>query len=260
MNNLTLELLKKRDLDGSLFLITCVPVNIYMTEASNYVNQRKLYLFFGSTLDGKRKYLFSVLGKEVPKTSDWYNAFQELKSRKLEHVIFALLPDIKGIKEAMRLSFPKIEIFNSCDKTIEKLKKYNSYKVKDEIYNEVKKLYVAKDVMEYKVNYDGFVEKYHDYPFIMDLLNDELKGLERNYKYSFKVRRVIYAFNYMIELNKRLERISNWKTYSTKEEFLENLLVYIHSSEMAIPFVKNEWLEVINEIYEDKKDLIKPYL
>lgn len=45
----------------------------------------------------------------------------------MKHVIFALLP---RNRDAIKLGFSKVEIFTSCENTIEKLQKYNSYKTK----------------------------------------------------------------------------------------------------------------------------------
>ena len=260
MNMLTIEEFNKRDLERSYFSIYFITTEIYIEDGANYVKTRELYLIFGCTLDGKRKYITSILDKEVQRTSDWYNIFQELKKRKVEHIIFALIPEKKEVKEAITLAFPEVEIYNSCDNTIEKLKKYNSYKTKDEIYNEIRKLYLAKDIKEYEINYNGFIDKYKGYPFIMDLLEERIRKLKENYKYSYNIRRVIYSFNYVIELKKRLVEIRNEQTYKTKEEYMKRLEGYIRNCEKAITYPKLEWIQVINEVYEEKKEYIKPYL
>lgn len=260
MNNQTIELLKKRDLEKSYFSINFITTKIYMEEGINYVNPRTAYVLFGITLEGRRKYITTIIDKECPKTSDWYNVFQELKKRKIEHVIYAIIPDNKQIRDAITLAFPKIETFISCEKTIFNLLRYESYKNKDEVYREVRRLYVAKDKVEYEVNRNDFIEKYKNYPLIMELLKEEIERLEKNYKYSYKVRRIIYSFNYVIELKKRLSKIANKKYFDTKEEFVEYLVSYITRSERAVHYKKEEWLEMLNEIYEEKKEMIKPYL
>ena len=260
MKNLTMETVKKRELERSYFIVYSVETNIKMEEGVNYINERKVYLLFGLTLDGRRQYLTTALEKENTKISDWYNMFQELKKRKVEHVIFGLLPEIKEIREAIKLSFPEIEIFDSCDIALEKLKKYNSYKTRDELTEEVKKLYVAKDITAYEVNYKVFKEKYGKYPFIMELLESKLDKLRNNYKYSYELRTVVYAFNYMVELHKRLGRLTSLKEYKNKDEFVKDLLYYITNCERAVIYPKYKWIEIINEIYEAKKEYIKPYI
>ncbi len=260
MNNNTLELLNKRDLEKSYLILYVIPNKIYLKEASNYVNERVVYVMFGCNLYGERKYISTMLEKEVEKTSEWYNFFQDLKKRKLEHIIFGLLPDVKELRDGIKLSFPNIEIFNSSDKIIEKLKKYKTYKTKEEIFKEVKRLYLAEDEKAYELNYKNFVDKYGKYTFIMDMLEEEIKKLKGDYKYSLSVRKAVYSFNYIIELKKRLSIYSYEKTFSNKEEYIKLYVNYIHASERQKHFKNDEWSEIINDIYEAKKEMIKPYI
>lgn len=260
MDNRTGEVLKKRNLERSYFVVYCISTKINLDSDRCYKESKKLYTFFGCTLDGKKKYLSCVLETEVEKTSEWYNFFQELKKRGMEHIIFALLPKNKEIRDAVKLSFPKVEIFTSCEGTIEKLLKYNSYKTKDDIYRQIRRLFIARDLVEYELNYKDFVEKYEKYPFMMDMLDEEVKSVKDNYKYSFMVRRIIYAFNYIIEMKKRFSRYSNDEVYSNKDEFIDACAYAIFMSESSLHYYKDEWSLVLNEVYEEKNELIKPYL
>lgn len=260
MKNRTGEILRKRELERSYFAVYCMSTKINMDDANEEGGIKKLYVFFGCGLGGKKKYISSVFEKELSKTSDWYNYFQTLKKRGMEHVIYALIPKEKEIRDAMKLAYPKVEIFASCENTIEKLEKYNTYKTKEEIYREVRKLYMAKDEVEYELNYKEFVEKYSKYQFIMELLDGEIRSLRENYRYSYEIRRIVYAYNYIIEMGKRFKRISRHQVYREKEEFIDQCAFFIHSSEAAMHYQKEEWAKVLNEIYEEKKDLIKPYL
>lgn len=260
MEERTGKFLMKRGLERSFFAIYCISTKIYLDSDKYYSEPKKLYTFFGCTLEGKKKFLSCILENEVEKTSEWYNFFQELKKRGIEHCVFALLPNDKELRDAVRLAFPKVEIFMSCDGVIEKLMKYNSYRTKDEVYRQVRGLYVAKDDVEYELNYEDFLERYKAYPFMMDLLNEEIKTAKNGYKYSFKVRRIIYAFNYIIEMKKRFSKYSTGVVYDNKEEFIEACAHSIFMSESAIHYYKDEWSLVLNEIYEEKTELIKPYL
>lgn len=260
MNDRTGEVLRKRRLERSYFVIYCISTKINVDSDKLYEESKKLYTFFGCTLDGKKKYISCILETEAEKTSEWYNFFQELKKRGMEQIIFALLPKNKEMRDAVKLGFPKSEIFTSCEGAIEKLLKYNSYKTKDEIYRQIRKIFIAKDIVEYELNYKDFVEKYRKYPFLMEMLEDELKNIKNNYKYSFMVRRIIYAFNYIIEMKNRFSKYNKNEIYNNKEEFIDACAYAIFMSESALHYYKDEWSLVINEIYQEKNELIKPYL
>ena len=260
MDNRTGEALRKRKLERCYFTIYCISTKINIDSDKFYVDPKTLYTFFGCTLDGKKKYLSCILETEVEKTSEWYNFFQELKKRGVEHIIFALLPKNKEIRDAVKLAFPKSEIFTWCEDIIEKLQKYNSYKTKDEIYRQIRKIFIARDIVEFELNYKDFSENYKKYSFLMEMLDEELKNIKNNYKYSFMVRRIIYAFNYIIEMKKRFSRYSTDNIYNNKAEFIDACAYAIFMSESALHYYKDEWTIVLNEIYEEKKELIKPYL
>lgn len=260
MNNKTGDVLRKRELEQCYFAIYCITTKINIENIEGYAITKKLYTFFGCTMEGKKKYISSILDTEVEKTSGWYNFFQGLKKRNIEHILYSLLPNNKELRDAIKLSFPRIEIFTSCENVIDKLQRYNSYRTKDEIYREVRKLYVAKDLIEYELSYKEFKEKFSKYPFIMEMLNEEIKSLKDNYRYSFSIRRIIYAFNYIIQMKKRFGVLYNHDIYKTKDEFIDKCAYALFMSESATHYYKDEWTLIINEIYEDKKDLIKPYL
>lgn len=122
MNKRMGEILEKMGLEKSYFSIYCISTKIGLDSDKRYRDQKKIYTFFGCTLDGKKKYISCILGTDVEKTSDWYKFFQGLKNRGVEHIIFALLPRKREMKDAIKLSFPKVEIFVSCENTIEKEK------------------------------------------------------------------------------------------------------------------------------------------
>lgn len=81
MENRTGEILRKRRLERSYFAIYCISTRINIDSEKYYTESKKLYSFFGCTLEGKKKYLSCILETEAEKTSEWYNFFQELKKR-----------------------------------------------------------------------------------------------------------------------------------------------------------------------------------
>lgn len=260
MNNNTVEELKKRDLEGSYLVIYVIPKEIYIEESVNYIVKKRAYIMFGCTLDGCRKYIGIKMEEEMEKASDCYNYFQEMKKRKTEKIIFGLIPNKRGIKEGLKLAFPEIEIFEAWDETIEKLKKYKAYRGKEEILNQVKRLYMSEDEKEYEINYRCFEEEYRKYPFIMDMVGAGLKRADNKCKYTKRVRKVIYSFNYVVELKKRLSVYTHERTYKTISEFEKRYVGYVHACERQRHFLKEEWGMIINEIYEEKKEMIRPYL
>ena len=261
MNNQTIEELNNRDLDNCLFSIMIIPTNIYFMEGENLINQKTLYLLFSCNLRGVRKYISSVFLNNLNNTSSWYDFLQLLKSRGIKNILYAVIPNNDKLSKALKLSFPNIEIFISCFETINKLSKYYSTKCSNLLLNDVKKIYLSPTKEEYELSLSMFHEKYLEFSFIRDLLQDDLVRAKKYYNVDFELRKFIFSFYFFREIIKRIVVISHSKNYFISiDEFIEILIPDIIRIESHMFCTRQELKNIINKIYLTKQDLIKPYL
>lgn len=261
LNNNNISELNNRKFDNCLISIIVIPIKIYFKESEDLVNEKELYLFFSCNIQGKRKYLTSVFKDNYTKTSDWYDFMQSFKSKGINVVIYALIPNNEYLSKALKLAFNDIFVFISYIETITKLSKYYTSSYTNSIFNEVRKIYLAKDINEYEVNLVSFKEEYLNFPFIIDLFESDLKRAKQYYGVSYELRRFIFSFYFSRDLYKRLIVISHSKTYFTSvDEFISLLIPDIQRFELRMFCPKNELNNIINILYNDKKELIKDYL
>lgn len=77
------------------------------------------------------------------------------------------------MKDAFSLAFKNTELILSCFESIAKIKKY--YPVKDvhSLLEQIRHIYVAKDINEYNCNLMNFKEINKESKFILDLLEKD---------------------------------------------------------------------------------------
>ena len=261
MNNNNVNELNNRRLDNCLISIIVFPIKIYFKELEDLVNEKELYLFFSCNIQGKRKYLTSIFKDDCPKTSDWYDFIQILKNRGINVLMYALIPNNDYLCKALKLAFNNVVVFISYIETITKLSKYYTSSYTNNIFNKVRKIYLAKDINEYALNLVSFEEEYFNFPFIIDIFENDLKRAKQYCNFPYELRRFIFSFYFSRELYKKLMTISHSKTHFTSsDEFVSLLLSDIQRIELIMFCPKNVLNNIINILYNDKKDLIKDYL
>lgn len=264
MNNQTIEQLNNRNLDNCYFCIYSIPIFIYLNtggDENNLVNPKNVIIFYGCNLQGKRRYITSVIADDLDKPSIWYDFFLSWKNRGLNTILFALLPLDNNIRQAIKIAFPGIEIFNSYCESIIKISKYLTLKYSSNTFDIVRKIYVSESLDDYNIAYADFLNIFNESPFLIDLLNDDFIKAKDNYRIDFSLRRHIFAFYFIRELSKKLVVASHSKPFfSSVDDFISTFIPTIQLTEKKNYCSKADWISLINFIYEDKKDLIKCYL
>ena len=261
MNNQTVKELNNRKLDECYFSIICFPIKIYFKEGENNISIKDIYIFYGCTLQGVRKFITATIADDYEKTSDWYNLFLTLKRRNIKNILYALLPDNKMLKDAIRLAFQEVEILVSCFEAINKINKYYPCKYSSDVFKLIKNIYLSDSLSDYSIAIDEFKLQYNDSNFILDLLENDFKYAKTNYCYNLELRKHILSFYFFRDVSKKLVVISHSKPYFiSTDEFVNEMLHIIKSNETKMYCSKKEWINLLNMLYQNKKDLIKTYL
>ena len=261
MNNQTICELNNRNLDNCLFSVMIIPTKIYFKENDNFTSEKVLYLIFACNIRGVRKYISSVFADDFINTSSWYDLILSFKSRGINCILYAIIPNNDKLSKALKLLFPNIEIFISCFETVNKLSKYYSCDYSFLLLDNVKTVYLSPTKEDYEIALNNFNEKYLDILFIRDLLDSDLKRAKKYYDTDYELRKFIFSFYFFREINKRITVISHSKPYfASIDEFIEILIPDIVRIESRMFCTKDQLKNIINKIYLTKGDLIKQYL
>jgi transposase-like protein len=261
MNNQTIEELNNRYLDKCLFSIMVFPTKIYLNDGKGNINIKKLYVFYGCTIHGVRKYITSAISDNFTKVSDWYNFLMALKGRKLEHIFYALIPNNNLLNKALTLAFPDIIQFISSFEVISKISNYYSISYSSGIDKIIKKIYLSESITEYEMAINEFYDNFKGFEFIYDLLAEDFKYAKKIYSYYCNIRKMVYSYYFSRDMLKILTKISHSKaSFSNCDEFIQELIPYIKTNETKMFCSKKDWSNIINILYKSKKELIMSYL
>ena len=261
MNNQTINDLNNRKLDPCLFSIIIFPSNIYFKQSDDIITHKEIYIIFSCNISGVRKFIDIVFKDDFSKTSSWYDYIISLKSRGINTILFAVIPNNDLLSKALKLSFNEIEIFISCFETINKLSKYYTISYTSHILESVRKIFLSNSNSDYEVAMNDFKEDFLIFPFISDLLEEDLKRAKKYNNIDYEIRNFIFSFYFYRDMSKRLHVISRSKPYFLSlDEFTELLLIDIQRIEARMFCPKNKLKDIINILYNSKKELIKPYL
>ena len=261
MNNQTINEIRNRDLDPCLFSIYFIPCNIYINKGNDYIKEQQIYSIVACNIHGKRKYITSIFADEYEKTSDWYDLFALWKKKGLSTILFAVIPDNTYLAKALSLSFPEIKCFLSCFNTINKVKKYFSVRYSFAFIERIKNIIIAKDINEFNLKKQEFLNENIQYPFIFDLIEEDLKIASKYLDIPYILRKHIYSFYFGRDFIRKLNSISHFTPYpSSLDEFEEHLIYAIQAIELRMYCGKDEWNQIISIVYKDKKDLLIKYL
>lgn len=261
MNNQNITDLHNRKLDGCYFSIMCIPTTIRLKGDDDIIRNKQIYVFYGTNLQGVRKYITSVVSDDYSKTSDWYNLFMKLKQRNIETILYANIPDNKPLKDALSLSFKEIKIFISCYEIINKIFKYYSSSYTSNVCNIVKNIYLSNDIKECDDAINIFYDEFSNSKFLIDIIEPWFKTIKSYYNYNFTLRHHIFSFYFYRDTYKKLSSFSKSKPFFYSiDEYVNLISTLIKKNETKMYSPKSEWLKLINILYDNNKDLIKRYL
>lgn len=259
MYNLTINELHNRELDKCYFLIMCFKTKINIMKEGE-ISKKEVYLFYGCNLRGVRKFLDITITSDFTKPSDWYNFLLNLKKRNVETILFANIPENPMLKNALILAFKGIKVLVSCWEPIDIIFKYYTPNYDTNVYNLIKNLYLSDNIDGFNNALSLFKQEFNQSPFLLDILEKRLNSVKNYYDMDFILRKSIFCFYFYRDMRKKIHTFSQINLFNNIDELLELLIPKIQIMEMKCYCPKKEWLNLINCIYKDNKDLLKNYL
>jgi transposase-like protein len=261
MNNNNFEELNNRNLDNCLIYLLAIPIKIGYKPNDNQATENELYIFFSCNIRGVRKYVTSVFANDFNKTSDWYDFLLSLKNRGINVLLYAVIPNNDKLSKALKLAFNEVNIYISYSEIINKINKYYTESYTRNFYELIRKIYISNDINGFNIAYNDFCEQFVNYDFIKELLDNAFKRVKQYYNTDYEIRHFIFSIYFYRDTFKIISVISHSKKYfNSLDEFINELIPTIQRIESRMFCTKNELMAIINKLYVNYKDLIKPYL
>ena len=125
----------------------------------------------------------------------------------------------------------------------------------------LKDLFLKDNIEEYKIALELYKEIYVDNKIIKKMLEDKEKEFEKFYNYRYSIRKLLYPFYTIREMQKYLNKLNTQEKLCTNiNEEIEGFMPHIHAFEQGRTYSKSEWLDLISDIYDDYKEKLEEYL
>ena len=228
----------------------------FNVKENGVVGKKAAYVEMGISTNGIKEVLGIYVG-ENETSKFWMTVFNNLKNRGLKDILILSSDGLTGIKEAIQVAFPKTEHQTCIVHLTRNTLKYVSHRDKGQFAQDLKAIYTASDEeIGKKLMYETAEKWKKKYPTAMDRWEENWGIISPFFKFSQKIRKMIYTTNSIESLNscyRRLNRARN--VYPSKDSLMK--VLYLSTKKITKNWTSRvpEWGEVLKEleiIYKDR--------
>ena len=214
------------------------------------IEQQIINLYsMGISKEGIKEVLGIYVG-ESESSKFWMTIFNNLKNRGIKDILVLSSDGLTGIKEAIQVAFPKTEHQTCIVHLTRNTLKYVSHKDKYKFAQDLKAIYTASDEeIGKKLMYEVAGKWKEKYPTAMDRWEENWGIISPFFKFSQKIRKMIYTTNSIESLNSCYRRLNKSRNvYPTKESLMK--VLYLSTKKVTKNWTSKvpEWGEVLREL------------
>jgi len=202
---------------------------------SGSVRVKAVYLAIGVNLDGHKE----VLGLWIAQSEGakfWLQVVTELKNRGVNDLFIACVDGLKGFPEAIETVFPKAAVQLCIVHLVRNSLNYVSYKRRQSVADDLKRIYQAATVREAEQNLAEFETRWHEaYPTIAPIWRRNWDRIIPFFDYPPEIRKVIYTTNTIESVNRSLRKIIKNRAIFPSDDALSKLLY------LALKNISQKW-------------------
>ena len=228
----------------------------FNVKENGVVGKKAAYVAMGISTNGIKEVLGIYIG-ENETSKFWMTVFNNLKNRGLKDIIILSSDGLTGIKEAIQVAFPKTEHQTCIVHLTRNTLKYVSHRDKAQFAQDLKAIYTASDEEIGKKLMYEVAEKWKvKYPTAMDRWEENWGIISPFFKFSQKIRKMIYTTNSIESLNSCYRRLNKARNvYPSKDSLMK--VLYLSTKRVTKNWTSRvpDWGEVLREleiIYKDR--------
>ena len=254
----TIDFQKRKLKDFYLAIyITTKDTNI---RAETTISTKTLYVVWGMDILGNRQ----ILGMYFERENDnrfWLEKFEDIQARNTKKIIFLITPCNKNIERCAKIIYNDVEIIHSPDDIMHSITKFLSFRSYRKAIIELKNLFYRENKQQFEIEYKIFKEVYINNRILILTLEKNKNSILKFYEYNKMLRKLFYPYYTFGGIQKFLNKLNTKETLCTDvNEVIEFCLPLINSFERGRTYSKKEWLELIDEIYDEYKEKLEEYL
>ena len=221
----------------------------FNVKENGVIGKKAAYVAMGISKEGIKEVLGIYIG-ENESSKFWMTVFNNLKNRGIKDILVLSSDGLTGIKEAIQVAFPKTEHQTCIVHLTRNTLKYVSHKDKYKFAQDLKAIYTASDEeIGKKLMYEVAERWKEKYPTAMDRWEENWGIISPFFKFSQKIRKMIYTTNSIESLNSSYRRLNKSRNvYPTKDSLMK--VLYLSTKKVTKNWTSKvpEWGEVLREL------------
>lgn len=231
----------------------------YKVREDNKVVVKAAYTCFGINIDGRKEVLGLWVGENEGATF-WLRVCTELKNRGIKDILIACMDGLKGLPEAIKSEFPKVEIQLCIVHMIRNSLKYIPHKSLKEFISDLKEVYKAPTESAGENNLLKLQEKWEKkYPLAVKSWINNWENIKTFFRFPEEIRTIMYTTNAIEALHRQFRKVTKSRAIFPSNEALFKMLylsVKDISKKWTLP-IKN-WRSILSHLsiaFEDRMNI-----
>lgn len=197
---------------SSVYPIVFIDAIHYSVKDEGVVKKLAAYVILGINNEGYKDVLGIYIGQNES-SKYWLSILNGLKNRGVEDILIVCADGLSGIKESIAAAFPKAEYQRCIVHQVRNSLKYAGHANKREFATDLKTIYHAPDEKRGHEKMLEVTKKWEKiYPNSMKSWDVNWDAISPIFKFSSKVRKVIYTTNAIESLNSSYRRLNKGRS------------------------------------------------
>lgn len=219
----------------------------------------KVYMIYGIDILGRRT-IIGIYKEDKENTRYWLNEIENIKMRGLKKVAYVSIEKNNRLEQALKIVYNP-EIRESINEKVERISKYVSRKAAIIDEQDITRAYVAETLEEYEKLMAEIEDKYKENAIGSLLLKKLREQTDKDIKEPRQIRHIINSYATKRKIKLRMQKLGReYEEIENIEDLVEKSKEYFSMFERTRIYSKKQWSDILNVIYELKKEEIQEYI
>lgn len=221
----------------------------FNVKTNGVVGKSAAYVVLGVNRTGIKEVLGIYIG-ESESSKFWLSVLNDIKNRGVKDILILSSDGLTGIQESIKVAYPKAEHQTCMVHFVRNTLKYVNYKDRAQFAQDLKTIYTASsEEIGKKIMYDVQNRWKERYPMAMNRWEENWSVICPFYKFSQRIRKMIYTTNRIESLNSGYRRLNKARNVYPSIQSL-NKVLYLATRRITKNWTSKvpEWGECLKEL------------
>lgn len=221
----------------------------FNVKANGVIGKSAAYVVLGISKEGKKEVLGIYVG-ESESSKFWLSVLNDIKNRGVKDILIISSDGLTGIQESIKVAYPKAEHQTCMVHFVRNTLKYVNHKDKAQFAQDLKAIYTASsEEIGKKIMYEVQNKWKEKYPIVMNRWEDNWSVISPFFKFSQRIRKMIYTTNSIESLNSGYRRLNRSRNVYPSIQAL-NKVLYLATRRITKNWNSKvpEWGECLREL------------